>query len=523
MDELFASIDEKSIFEAFAKCDSDGSGALEFEEMYKVLLALNSSTSEEDARAVFTLCDPDGSGEVTLVEFMRAKNGKFGSVQPGSRSQREKSDGPGMTEVNSMAQRMSAMRLERGAARDEERKLAKKAGDQQRNLQADTQLEREALEQAREREALFEAQEKKDKERLEAQRALAKQMEREREERWQAEVAEREAREKAEAVAKEAQNKARVAALAAEKEERVAKEKAALEAKEQEAEAEHIARRAEAAEQFRKAQEERHAAALAENDVRQRELQAHVTELLETTRVKAAEVQAGVQQRYEAEVAERAAKETTEVAAREEQAKKVAAAVSAEQEDRQAKHATFLAEQAEKEAEHQKRLAEAATAAAKASAECRMKLLTEREQLDKAREEEAAALKAEQVLTERRMQRQLREQKLQGRSGCAGLLGALREAYRDDALAVSDEVYEAAMRFIESRRMRHVNEITKFKAVDGLVAVLPNLDEGGEARLREAIAKQAHVDFDAQALPLSPTGAGSPGSPPTKGGGAPKK
>jgi len=351
MDELFASIDEKSIFEAFAKCDSDGSGALEFEEMYKVLLALNSSTSEEDARAVFTLCDPDGSGEVTLVEFMRAKNGKFGSVQPGSRSQREKSDGPGMTEVNSMAQRMSAMRLERGAARDEERKLAKKAGDQQRNLQADTQLEREALEQAREREALFEAQEKKDKERLEAQRALAKQMEREREERWQAEVSEREAREKAEAVAKEAQNKARVAALAAEKEERVAKEKAALEAKEQEAEAEHIARRAEAAEQFRKAQEERHAAALAENDVRQRELQAHVTELLETTRVKAAEVQAGVQQRYEAEVAERAAKETTEVAAREEQAKKVAAAVSAEQEDRQAKHATFLAAQGATEEE----------------------------------------------------------------------------------------------------------------------------------------------------------------------------
>jgi len=120
-------------------------------------------------------------------------------------------------------------------------------------------------------------------------------------------------------------------------------------------------------------------------------------------------------------------------------------------------------------------------------------------------------------LTERRQQRFERERRLQGRAGCAGLLQVLRHAYGDEAEACSPEVFDASMRFVEAKRVRHVKEILKFNMKAQLVAMLPNMDDEKAARLGDALSTQALVSYEV-GPPLSPSGFTSPSarSSPTK-------
>merc|ERR1712196_480505 len=92
--------------------------------------------------------------------------------------------------------------------------------------------------------------------------------------------------------------------------------------------------------------------------------------------------------------------------------------------------------------------------------------------------------------------RKEREKRLQGRAGCAGLLSVLRETYGDEAEACSAEVFSAASTFVQTRRLRHVCEIAKFKKVEELVKWLPNLDEAKAAALRESISKHAQLEYE---------------------------
>ena len=45
--------------------DKDQDNKLDFEEFYKLLLKLNPSVTEEEARGIFAVCDTGGDGKVT--------------------------------------------------------------------------------------------------------------------------------------------------------------------------------------------------------------------------------------------------------------------------------------------------------------------------------------------------------------------------------------------------------------------------------------------------------------------------
>jgi len=217
------------------------------------------------------------------------------------------------------------------------------------------------------------------------------------------------------------------------------------------------------------------------------------------------------------EVEERAAFDAVETATRQELAKSATA-------QHEAFHSARVAEREEQvraedalEAERVKRLAAEAEAAAQALEARRAREKEEWDSLDKAREDEAAKLKQAAELTERRQQRFERERRLQGRAGCAGLLQVLRHAYGDEAEACSPEVFDASMRFVEAKRVRHVKEILKFNMKAQLVAMLPNMDDEKAARLGDALSTQALVSYEV-GPPLSPSGFTSPSarSSPTK-------
>lgn len=59
----------KRIVEAFAKFDTDGSGALDFDEFRQTLSSLEVMLSEPEARALFEHYDMDGSGSIEFQEF----------------------------------------------------------------------------------------------------------------------------------------------------------------------------------------------------------------------------------------------------------------------------------------------------------------------------------------------------------------------------------------------------------------------------------------------------------------------
>ena len=518
---LYGGLDEGAILSAFQTCDRDGSGALEKDEFLVFLRALNDETTEKDADTLFALCDNDGSELVTLVEFLRAWRGKPDIVQfeQGIDAADEAKD-----QLASRAQRMSAMRLERDAEREGQRtsdiKARKRRAMEQRKLSGlDSRLEQESMAQQARIEALLAEENSREQERQRRQQEAAKRLAAQREEKYAAESEVRRAREQQEAAERERRNKGALAKMEAEKLARVEREHAQRLAREEAAEAERLRRIAETAEKEKRGQEARQAAALAQaaalREAREREEEAFRS--AQASRISAAAA-AELEARRAHELRERSRLDVVEEAARQRQAEKVSAALAAEQEARRLKRQAELDAEIAAEADRLRRLAAESKAAEGALAERRARVEEERRRLEQKREAEAAALPASSrgVLTERRSGRRERERRLEGKSGCFGMLSALREAYGNETDACSAEVFEAAMRFIDAKRVRHVKEILKFKMTDDLVAALPNLDDASASRLRGALVKQAEVAFESMTVPRSPTGYDGSPSPKTK-------
>ena len=81
---------------------------------------------------------------------------------------------------------------------------------------------------------------------------------------------------------------------------------------------------------------------------------------------------------------------------------------------------------------------------AAAAEERRLREEQERSELNSSREMEAAKLRP--VLSDRSTTRQERERKLQGKTGCAGMLAVLRDTYGDENAACTEEVFDAVLR-----------------------------------------------------------------------------
>ena len=109
--------------------------------------------------------------------------------------------------------------------------------------------------------------------------------------------------------------------------------------------------------------------------------------------------------------------------------------------------------------------------------------------------------------------------------GCVGMASVLSEAYANAHVLDDATVFDAAMAFVQARRVAHVSDIVRFRMADAFAAILPNLDAAGRGRLNVALQTHAgshheHVAFFFGATTVVGEGRslvyqrpGSPGAP----------
>ena len=374
----------------------------------------------------------------------------------------------------SLASRMSAMRLDSARRREKEKLLVA-----------------EAKAEAEKRAAMMREQEERDQVRQAAQKEQLRQMLQTREDLASAEAASRTARE-AEAEA-EVRSSVRERALAW-LEDRQHTRRVWDDTRREEqraAELERVARRAEAVERERQKQDERYAAALAAAEARRREVAAQMAEIEEVQRTSRARREAQLQDQAAAEREQRLRREAEAEAERRAAVPAAAAAtIATDQQERLAAWSTARAMEEAAEAERVARVTAAVDAAQRALDERRAAEASQREA--SARQADAAAAELRQTLLADEAGR-MRERRLESKTGCTGLLAVLRATYATDGQALSPEVVEAALAFVQARKVRQAGELLKFRMVDALAAALPGLERQGRDRLRAAL--QSHAEL----------------------------
>jgi len=118
--------------------------------------------------------------------------------------------------------------------------------------------------------------------------------------------------------------------------------------------------------------------------------------------------------------------------------------------------------------------------------------MAEKEALVAAQMEAEAAHEASRRSTETEgyRARKQREHRLNGKSGCPGMLAILQETFGgDEDAACTEAVLKAVMRFVVEHEIKAATEIRKFKLTDEFAAVLPGLDTVGKMQLASALEK----------------------------------